>query len=367
MKKDILILVVVSMLASVSAQTGSTCLDLSVNLVRGAESVNVLKLQNFLHAKGLLKATPNGYFGPGTLAAVKSYQRSLGLSQVGNTGPATRAAIKKESCASLVINQIVPQTPLPTTPVVATSTSLAATTSQASVPMPVLYSLDLVTLFAGGQTDWTFDLHGNNFSSTTNTVLFKNTTNRRTYTIGTFISPDTMTITLPKNIGSTVFSCGTYCNEALPAGTYEVSVMTSGGQTDAKTLQIQSFTSSVQTGAIQGALPSNGTKVRFGTITFSPGTPVIVQSVAVVVASSTITSGGYANIRLIDQSTNGIYENAALSSFQSKIIDAYVDTNNTSPSGEITAYFMVVVQDYIGKKNTVFMSAPFLVTIAGIL
>lgn len=97
MKKSIAVLL---LLAGISYASAGTCVDLTKNVSRYQENSSVLSLQNFLFEKGYLKATPNGYYGAGTFAAVKAYQKSLGLEQVGNVGPGTRAAIKKASCGS---------------------------------------------------------------------------------------------------------------------------------------------------------------------------------------------------------------------------------------------------------------------------
>lgn len=59
----------------------------------GMTSVDVLALQKRLAAEGLLTATPNGYFGFQTEAAVKAYQKAHGISQLGIVGPSTRAAL----------------------------------------------------------------------------------------------------------------------------------------------------------------------------------------------------------------------------------------------------------------------------------
>jgi hypothetical protein len=45
-----------------------------------------------------LTATPNGYFGTGTLSAVKIFQTANSISSTGRVGPATRKAIKNLSC-----------------------------------------------------------------------------------------------------------------------------------------------------------------------------------------------------------------------------------------------------------------------------
>lgn len=77
------------------------CVDLKNNLVKGKETSEVLLLQNFLAEKGFLIAKPNGYFGNGTLLAVKKYQESVGLSRSGQVFPLTRAMIKKDSCTNI--------------------------------------------------------------------------------------------------------------------------------------------------------------------------------------------------------------------------------------------------------------------------
>ncbi|MEN9881323.1 MAG: putative peptidoglycan binding domain [Candidatus Parcubacteria bacterium] len=75
-----------------------SCTDITKNVTRYQENTNVQKLQSFLYEKGYLKATPNGYFGLGTLSAVKAYQKAIGVSQTGVAGAFTRASIKKETC-----------------------------------------------------------------------------------------------------------------------------------------------------------------------------------------------------------------------------------------------------------------------------
>ncbi len=92
------ILCTLLMLAGISNVSAASCVDLKSVLSKGAENSRVLSLQNFLFDKGYLKVKPNGYFGGGTVAAVKAYQKSLGFEQAGSVGPGTRAAIKKETC-----------------------------------------------------------------------------------------------------------------------------------------------------------------------------------------------------------------------------------------------------------------------------
>ncbi len=376
MKKIIFCALFIVTAVSASAQATSTiCVDLSVNLVRGAESNNVLKLQNFLFAKGLLKATPNGYFGPGTLAAVKAYQKSVGLSQVGNTGPMTRAAIKKDSCGTSIVSQAPAPaaTPAPV-PVIATTTPVISVPAQVApvsqpIPKPVFESIDYITLFSGGQTDWTFNLHGTNFSTSSNTVKFKNVSSRVIYDIGSLVSATGTTITIPTNVTNTAFSCGINCNEKMPPGLYEITITRDGLESNAKTLDIKSFVTTVQTATLQTALPAATSKVLLGTLTFSPSTSVLITSITLNVEPGS-TTGGLYNTALIDASTGSLVDTSGnampLYSFQSKIITAYVGTNNTNP-GNIKASFTIIVEDYIGKKQTKFVSPSFLVTIDGVL
>lgn len=75
-----------------------SCVDIKNNLMKKKETNEVLLLQNFLYEKGFLSAKPNGYFGNGTVLAVKKYQKSIGLTQSGQVFPLTRAKIKKETC-----------------------------------------------------------------------------------------------------------------------------------------------------------------------------------------------------------------------------------------------------------------------------
>lgn len=82
----------------VKAVQPASCVDLPNNLLRGDENSYVLKLQNYLVKKGLLTAVPNGYYGVGTTAAVKTYQKEQGFKVTGDTLPMMREEIKKETC-----------------------------------------------------------------------------------------------------------------------------------------------------------------------------------------------------------------------------------------------------------------------------
>lgn len=53
----------------------------------------VVILQNFLISKGYLSGTADGKFGIKTRRAVIEFQKSQGISQTGNVGPLTKAAV----------------------------------------------------------------------------------------------------------------------------------------------------------------------------------------------------------------------------------------------------------------------------------
>lgn len=96
-----------------------SCTKITYNLRLTSSDRNtkneVTCLQEFLIANDFLNATPSGYFGTKTQSALKEYQRSKGLSPVGNTGPLTRSYIALDitKLSSKVSTPIV--TPRPTT------------------------------------------------------------------------------------------------------------------------------------------------------------------------------------------------------------------------------------------------------------
>ena len=63
------------------------------SLAIGSENSEVLELQKRLASLGFFFVTPTSYYGPVTAAAVKKFQASVGLEQVGFVGSGTRAAL----------------------------------------------------------------------------------------------------------------------------------------------------------------------------------------------------------------------------------------------------------------------------------
>lgn len=81
----------------------SSCLTVSTNLrYKMRDTVgqdgDVNTLQDFLIAGGYMQGESTGYFGAGTLKAVKMFQQRQGLSSTGYVGVLTREKIKMVSC-----------------------------------------------------------------------------------------------------------------------------------------------------------------------------------------------------------------------------------------------------------------------------
>ena len=73
------------------------------NLKYGTKGQTVSELQDFLQNQGFLTTKPNGYFGLGTLKAVKAFQKAQGIKPLsGYFGPVTR--IKANVILSAIIN-----------------------------------------------------------------------------------------------------------------------------------------------------------------------------------------------------------------------------------------------------------------------
>ena len=92
-------------------------------------STDVSVLQDFLNSNGYLATNPTGFFGRATLAAVKAFQTSQGISPTGYIGAYTRAAIARVDCGTTATPAVTPIATPVSLPVVV-STSTATTTTQ---------------------------------------------------------------------------------------------------------------------------------------------------------------------------------------------------------------------------------------------
>jgi len=88
----------VTVQSSTTAQTTPVNTVVYFNLARylgaGDKGDDVLQLQNALAKLGFLSATPNGYYGLATAAAVKAFQKNNGIRQTGNVGGLTKSALE---------------------------------------------------------------------------------------------------------------------------------------------------------------------------------------------------------------------------------------------------------------------------------
>ncbi len=80
-----------------TAEPGMSAPALSQGLKNGSAGSAVETLQKMLATLGFFKASPTGYFGSQTAAAVKAYQTAKHIEPTGTVGPLTRSALNKEN------------------------------------------------------------------------------------------------------------------------------------------------------------------------------------------------------------------------------------------------------------------------------
>jgi peptidoglycan hydrolase-like protein with peptidoglycan-binding domain len=115
-------------LAALQGQTGTQPFTFTRDLRFGMRGEDVRALQNYLKSAGYFTATPTGYFGPVTRAAVAAWQAANGLPSTGFFGPLSRAKYQQ------LVAQASP-TPTPTT---SPTTSPTPTESPTPTPTPTL-------------------------------------------------------------------------------------------------------------------------------------------------------------------------------------------------------------------------------------
>ncbi len=96
-------------LSVVQAQTATAadCVQINSTVKTGSRGTAVLKLQNFLIAKGYETVLATGYFGSLTKQALIDFQQQNGVEAVGSAGPVTRGIIAKVSgCEAVTVNEV---------------------------------------------------------------------------------------------------------------------------------------------------------------------------------------------------------------------------------------------------------------------
>ncbi len=94
------LIVTTSLIFLTSSASAMTCTTLTKSLTKGSEGSEVTLLQQFLLDGGYTKIKPSGFFGSGTVTAVKRFQIANGMPPVGSVGPLTRAKVKEVSCGN---------------------------------------------------------------------------------------------------------------------------------------------------------------------------------------------------------------------------------------------------------------------------
>ncbi|MFZ2205271.1 MAG: peptidoglycan-binding domain-containing protein [Minisyncoccia bacterium] len=121
----------------------SNCAVITHNLRLGSRDVNtnddVSLLQDFLNTNKFLTATASGYFGNATLKAVKTFQKSNGISPTGYVGSFTIAKIKEIDCVNTDNTTTTPVSTIqqPTSTTTATAPAPAPTTPTSNIPQTV--------------------------------------------------------------------------------------------------------------------------------------------------------------------------------------------------------------------------------------
>ncbi len=110
-----------------------SCTTLTKPLSLGSKDKEVLPLQQFLYDSKYLTTLPNGYFGAGTVSALKAFQKKNNLVVNGFVGPAARGKIKEMSCsstASSTVTSLNKGTAAPTPLVIDTKKTVTTTTAK---------------------------------------------------------------------------------------------------------------------------------------------------------------------------------------------------------------------------------------------
>jgi peptidoglycan hydrolase-like protein with peptidoglycan-binding domain len=209
----------ISPVLTVSAQT-TQCLSLQSDLGYGMSDYSsntngiIILLQEYLAKAGYLSATPNGYFGPATLAAVESFQSANGISNTGYVGPLTRAALGRLACTT--VNNVMTASPVQTQ----TTPTTISTTPTISTISPAV-STSIITAPTGGQTLIT----GQAFNITWNSQPYSR------YNLVLVSSSGAGAGFIAQSVGSVnqyiwtigdVFSSQTQSNIIVPAGSYQI-------------------------------------------------------------------------------------------------------------------------------------------------
>lgn len=188
------------------ADAATRCLRLDTLLSQGSSdrgtNGDVYALQSYLASAGYLTASPNGYFGPSTAAALKKFQAAHAISQTAATGPLTRSALAKDTCDTVA--------------------NVATVTTPASIPAPTVAVAPTLVVPAASSTvtvGETIVLRWNPQAGTMYNIILEDQAG-----IGQgFIATSLRDGSYIWNIGK-VFSARTQSEQIVPPGIYRVRI-----------------------------------------------------------------------------------------------------------------------------------------------
>jgi hypothetical protein len=200
---------------------------------------------------------------------------------------------------------------------------------------------------------------GENFASSTEVVLQSKTT-QRIYTLGSFVSNDGKTITLPATTTIDVIPCGQTCKQKLPVGDYSVQIKTPGGESNIKYITIKGF--STATIATRGdvTVSASSSNIKVATVSVSTSIPVTLTSLTLRATSTSkalptkiVNFKAKDNISAKTLSASGLtfsLGSPTLAENYSRFYDIYVDTKDvlTHEAGFITYGGEFLVKDTLG-------------------
>ncbi|HUD03930.1 MAG TPA: peptidoglycan-binding protein [Candidatus Paceibacterota bacterium] len=190
--------------------------DVSAGMTDAITNGPILELQNFLVAQGFLSATPNGHFGPATLAAVTAFQSTNGISATGYVGPITRGFIENKTCSSTSANTTA-NTSASVAPV---NTPPMSTLSPQSFAVTAPSSNQTLTL----GNDYTIQWSGN--PGYNYTIILENQNGLGQGIIASSLSTGNQYVW---QVGQ-IFSPGGTGYQTVSSGTYQIHIETASGQ-----------------------------------------------------------------------------------------------------------------------------------------
>ncbi|HEY0907811.1 MAG TPA: peptidoglycan-binding domain-containing protein [Candidatus Paceibacterota bacterium] len=297
-------------LLSVATPALAACTDIAADIGSGSTGSNVTRLQVYLAEAGYLTATPNGVFGPATLAAAKKFQAANGISSTGFVGPTTRAFIKAKSCAT-------------------TPTASGSSGSQTNVPAkaPLISSPKAGAVVTIGKTQiirWASEI-----KSTYSIIL----EDKNGISVG-YIAITRLGGTQFEWKAGEVYSTESQKNTVVAPGEYKIRIRNTYAGTSADDPQSAVFTLEAQPVAANMIYPK--------TVSSSDETPIVIYGSGFNDATSIYLNGPF-NIRTTKQyvSPDGkvlIFSLTSNMSAGTYSIWAYNGTDSTSLNTNIAAY-----------------------------